>query len=323
MCPLRAVTLILLLGLVSGCQPVEPPTPPVAPMAEDLSHWSVPALVQPEPQTPRLIAQKSVKVPAGPAEKVVDYAPGVTVPVPVAVGAPLDIVLEAGEQVRQIVDGDRAPAEEGKGRRWEVKEGVDGSGERLRPHIFVGVTEAGLTNGLTVTTSVRTYYLTLQSVGKSPVRVLRWHYKPDSVAPEPAPEVPGLLPHPAQPMRYHVGYQLSSSQASPPTWMPRQVVDTGTKMFLLYPEVALFGTVPLVRALGVNGPELVNARQYLNVVMLDALYPRLELRVGTGDTAEVVTISRWKLRTITCPDDGAECPQWPTAAAALARRAQP
>ena len=52
---------------------------------------------------------RSPKVPAGAAEKVYDYAPGVAVEVPVALGQPLDIVLEAGEQVRQIVDGDRAP----------------------------------------------------------------------------------------------------------------------------------------------------------------------------------------------------------------------
>ena len=70
------------------------------------------------------------KVPAGAAEKVYDYAPGVAVEVPVALGQPLDIVLEAGEQVRQIVDGDRAPAEQGQARRWEVNEGGDGRGRR-------------------------------------------------------------------------------------------------------------------------------------------------------------------------------------------------
>ena len=92
-------------------------------------------------------------------------------------------------------------------------------------------------------------------------------------------------------------------------------------LYLLYPEVTLFTTVPLIRLLGVGGPHLVNARQYLNVVILDQLAPALELRVGVGPAAEVVTITRGKgLRTITCPDDGADCPQWPAAAHALARR---
>ena len=50
-----------------------------------------------------------------------------------------------------------------------------------------------------------------------------------------------------------------------------------------------------------NGPQLVNARQYLNVLIVDQLAPRLELRVGLEETAEVVTITRGNLKTIACP----------------------
>ena len=69
-------------------------------------------------------------------------------------------------------------------------------------------------------------------------------------------------------MRYHVGYEITTRQPAP-AWTPRQIVDDGKKLYLLYPEVTLFTTVPLVRVVGVNGPQLVNARQYLNVVILD------------------------------------------------------
>ena len=239
---------------------------------------------------------------------------------PVALGQPLDIVLEAGELVRQIVDGDRAPAEQGQTRRWEVREGGEGVGEGLRPHVFVTVAEAGLTNGLTITTTRRTYYLSCKSVAKSSVRVVRWHYPTESAAAGPVQETPGPLPHPDQPRRYHVGYEVRAARQPAPIWTP-QVVDDGRKMFLIYPEVTLFESVPLVRAIGVNGPQLLNARQHLNVVILDALFPTLELRVGVGDAAELVTITRGKgLRTITCPDEGEDCPQWPAAARHLARR---
>ena len=313
--------LVLGVWLVAGCQAGEPPPPPTAPMTEDLSVWAVPELVQPERHAPRAGSPRPAKVPAGTAEKVYDYAPGVTVEVPVALDQPLDIVLEAGEQVRQIVDGDRAPLEQGQTRRWEVKEGGDGLGDGLRPHVFVTVTAAGLTNGVTITTTRRTYYIACKSVAKSPIRVLRWHYPGESAGAPALQDAPGLLPHPDQPMRYHVGYELTAAGRPPPAWTPRQIVDDGKKLYLLYPEVTLFTTVPLVRLLGVGGPHLVNARQYLNVVILDQLAPALELRVGAGPAAEVVTITRGKsLRTITCPDDGADCPQWPAAAHALARR---
>jgi type IV secretory pathway VirB9-like protein len=101
------------------------------------------------------------------------------------------------------------------------------------------------------------------------------------------------------------------------------VVDDGRKTYLIYPEVTLFETVPLVRLLGPNGPEVVNARQYLNVVILDRLIARAELRVGVGEQAEVVTIQRGNLRTIHCPADGADCPRWPAQPQAFARRTQP
>jgi type IV secretory pathway VirB9-like protein len=115
-----------------------------------------------------------------------------------------------------------------------------------------------------------------------------------------------------------VGYEVTASQPQI-AWLPRQVVDDGKKTYLLYPEVALFDTVPLVRLLGPNGPQLVNARQYLNVVILDQLISRAELRVGIGEHAETATLTRGALRTITCPDDPA-CPVWPAAATTLARR---
>ena len=91
------------------------------------------------------------------------------------------------------------------------------------------------------------------------------------------------------------------------------------KTYIIYPEVALFETVPVLRLLGPNGPQLVNSRQYLNVVIVDQLVARLELRVGIGEHAQMVTITRGTLRTITCPGDEA-CPVWPRAAAVLAGR---
>ncbi len=152
----------------------------------------------------------------------------------------------------------------------------------------------------------------------SKVRVVRWRYPGAEHAAPVAPKAPGLLPDPHEPARYHVGYQLTTSQPQP-SWLPRHIVDDGKKTYIVYPEVTLFERVPLLRLSGPNGPQLVNARQFLNVVIVDHLLARAELRVGIGETAETVTITRGALRTITCPGEEA-CPQWPQAAQALARR---
>jgi P-type conjugative transfer protein TrbG len=317
----RGYAWLLVLGLAAfavGCAHEDTP-PPVPPAPEDLSTWAVPALVQPPPSPPvEPPAPVIKKEKPTPAEHVYDFTPGATFALTVPVGVPLDLVLERGEQVRNIVGGDRGPAEANQTPRWEVKEGADGQGDTLRPHLFLTASAPRLTTGLVVTTTKRTYYLTCTSVPTSPLRVVRWQYAPDTTEKSLKATEPGLLPDPAQPMQYHVGYELTASQP-PPHWLPRQVVDDGKKTYILYPEITLFETVPMLRLIGPNGPQLVNARQHLNVVIVDQLVPRAELRVGLGEHAETVTITRGALRTIACPGDPA-CPVWPAAAAGLARR---
>jgi type IV secretory pathway VirB9-like protein len=316
---MRWSCVMLVVAVLAGGCDQHKEAPPVPPPPENLSTWAVPELVQPPPPGPPrpvVVEQKP-----GAAERVYDFVPGTTYTAPVALGGPLDIVLERGELVRNIVGGDRAPTEASQSPRWDVKEGGEGTGDTTRAHIFLTATDPGLTMGLVVTTTRRTYYLTCESVKHASTRVLRWRYPPEPDATPKAPETPGVLPSPTRPAQYHVGYTLTSAQP-PPAWMPRHVVDDGKKLYIIYPEVTLFGTVPLVRLLGPNGPQLVNARQYLNVVIIDHLMPRAELRVGLGDQAETVTITRGTLRTIACPGDEA-CPVWPQAAAQLAGRQQP
>jgi type IV secretion system protein VirB9 len=264
-----------------------------------------------------------------PAEKVYAFARGVTFDVPVQVGVPLDLILEHGEKVRNLVGGHGGPPAVEPGQTapaspWTVQEGLAGEEATLRPHVFATATTPGLTLALVITSTARVYYITLKSVKVSPVRVVRWTYTDVEVKP-PLTKEPGLLPAPREPRLYHIGYDVVSAQEHRPDWTPRQVLDDGKKMYLVLPEVTLFATAPMVRMIGPNGAALVNVRQFLNVIIVDQLAPRLELRVGIGETAEVVTITRGQLRTIACGGNvsDADCPVWPHAASLLARRAQP
>ena len=312
--------LLAMLALLLSCAK-EPPPPPSVPNApEDLSTWAVPEFVQPPSEpTPEPVASPEPKPTL--AEQVLDYVPGTPSTLTVAVDAPLDVVLERGEQSRNVLGGDRTPAEGQAVPRLDFKEGASGIGETLQHHLFFTATQAGLTTGFIVTTTRRTYLLTLKSVAKSPIRTVRWRYPADPEAKPVKVKEPGLLPDPAEKKRWHVGYTVEASQPQAPEWMPR-VYDDGRKMFLVLPEITLFETAPMVRMIGPNGPALVNARTYLNVIIVDQLAPRLELRVGLGATAEVVTIARGALRTIQCPD-AAECPVFPLAAQLLARKGGP
>jgi len=296
-------------------------------MPEDLSHWTVPALIQANVRKPATPVPPAFRLPTA-AEKVYDYVPGGVYTVTVALDAPLDVIFEPGEKVQTLLGVDPKPIDPGTDQqkpksRWAYQEAMSGLGETATRRVFVQAVEAGASLGLTVTTTKRVYYLKCQSVKTSPIRAVRWTYPPEveTVLVQDAP-APRLLPAPDEAHQYHAGYALSTSTPAP-SWTPRFVVDDGKKFYIVYPETTLFGTVPLVRLLGPNGPQVVNSRQYLNVVMLDlADVPKLELRVGTGDQAQTVTITRSALRTITCPGDPA-CPVWPAAADLLAEGARP
>jgi type IV secretion system protein VirB9 len=312
--------LVLGVMLLASCAKEGPP-PAVPPPPEDLSTWSSPTLVQASEAEAE--ATKPAKEPAPtPAEKVFDFAPGTTFALTVGVDAPLDIVLGHYEQLRNIVGGDRSPVEANQTTLWEVKEGTSGMGETQRSHIFLSAAKPGLTTGIILTTTLYTYYLTCKSVAKSPIRTVRWRYPVEVAEVKPAKE-PGLLPDPAQQKLYHVGYEVKA-MGHAPDWQPRYVLDDGKKTYIIYPEYVLFETVPMLRLISVNGPALVNSRQFLNVVIVDQLIPRAELRVGVGEYAETVTITRGALHTIACPgDEAGQCPVWPQAAQVLAQRHPP
>jgi len=294
---------VCMVGCASTPEVVKAP-----PVAEDLVGWTAPIAVD-EPSAPdRPTLPVEPAEARTPREKVYVFEPGESQRIDVAVGTPLDIVLQPGEEIHNIVGGDREPADaQDQMPRWEVRQGYSGAGKTGRPHVFLAVTKPGLTTSLVITTTKRTYYLDCRSVARSQTRSVRWTYDDEpKVAAKPKPR---LLPDPSQPQRYHVGYAIETSDPKP-IWAVRQVVDNGHKTYLIFPPTLQTIEAPLLRAVGVNGPELLNSRQVGSVMVLDRIINRVELRIGTGDTAETVVVTRQAPRTISCPGDEA-CPIWP------------
>ena len=206
--------LVLGVCLVTGARQASPPPRP----------WSRWSRTSPPGASPSWSSRsggrrsaRSPKVPAGAAEKVYDYAPGVAVEVPVALGQPLDIVLEAGEQVRQIVDGDRAPAEQGQARRWEVKEGGDGAGRGAAAACVCHRGRGRADQWRDHHHDAPDLLHHLQECGEVAGAGGALALSRRRVAARGAvPETPGPLPHPDQPRQYHVGYEIKASPATRP-----------------------------------------------------------------------------------------------------------
>jgi type IV secretion system protein TrbG len=298
--PMRVLSSLLIPLALAGCASTNPAMTSI-PIPDDLG-WTQPvAEAPPDPPGPSLPPER----PPSPFEKIYDYEPGQEYKVDVAVGFPLDIMLQVGELINDQTHGDRAPLAPGDEQPpWDIKRGASGMPEA--PHIFVTVTKPGLATGLTLTTNKRVYLIHMRSVSKSKIRLVRWTYPLDAARLEAKPR---LLPDPTRAQGYHVGYGLEASEPRP-VWMPRQVLDDGRKTYVLFPVNLAVMPAPMVRLVGPNGYELVNARQVGSVMVLDHLFNVAELRIGTGKTAETVRIVRQAPRTITCPSDPA-CPVWP------------
>jgi len=302
----------LLAGAVS-CATTHP-TVDAPPLAEDLG-WSAPVAVKPPaPDVPSAPAEPETA--RSSREKVYAFMPGECYRVDVPVGTVVALAFKPGEEIRDWADGDRSPVEsQDQKPLWEFKQSYAGAGVTGRPAMLITVPKVGLKNGLTVTTTGWTYCVDLQSVSKSAIRSVRWTYPNDT--PKGAKAPPRLWPDPAQPQRYHAGYEITATEPKP-VWTPRQAVDDGSKTYIVFPPTVTSVDAPLIRLIGNSGPEMVNSRQAGNIVILDRLFNRAELRLGASKGAEVVTIQRLTPRTITCPGSD-ECPVWPDAVV----RAQP
>jgi type IV secretory pathway VirB9-like protein len=224
---------VVSLTLLAGCATATPPMVKTPPLAEDLVGWSAPvAEEESEPRSPALAEPPTAR---SPREQVYAYVAGEVYAITVPIGAPMDIVLQPGERVHNLVGGDRSPTPDAQDASppWDVKQGLSGTGATARPHVFIAVTKPGLRTGLAITTTKRTYYLECRSVSRSPVRSVRWTYPADHRHVANAMP-PRLLPDPTQPQRYHVPYTIETSQPRPP-WTVRQVVDDGAKTYFIFP----------------------------------------------------------------------------------------
>jgi type IV secretory pathway VirB9-like protein len=297
--------LIVMVLLSGGCAS-SPPMPTHtghAPMPTDVG-WHAPQVeALKEVPAPPLVVRRA----ASPFERVFAYEEGHAQRIDVGVDTPLVLQFAADEYVVAVVCKECQPAAETAGespRPWAVKIGEPGS---KYPYVHVSVLTPRLTTGLSVVTNQRLYLLDLRSVTSSKTRLVRWDYAPEPVS---AVAKPRVLPDPGAPRTYNMGYAVEA-QGEAPTWMPRQVVDDGHKVYVLFPANLSVMEAPLARLIGPNGPELFNPRLVGSVMVVDHLFQQLELRLGATAQAPVVTVTRQTPQPIACPG-ASECPVWPT-----------
>jgi len=259
------------------------------------------ALAEPGPRSARSVANatQSARVSPRPsgwqgATQRFAYQPGDLYQVHAAVGRVTDIALQEGEVLSEngaVAAGDTV--------RWVIGEASSGVGLTRRTHILVKPTDPGLVTNLVINTNRRTYHVELRSSANTYMASVAWSYPQDELiavrasaaAAEQlaASQVQGAI----APDNLDFSYRLRGAS---PSWRPVQVFDDGAKTYILFPASIAQSEMPPLFLIGERGEAaLVNYRVSGRYMIVDRLFSRAELRIGTR-RQEIVRIERTRAR---------------------------
>lgn len=322
--PYRALPLVLLAVLATGCgtqgkpppsialdEPIqaqalpEPPkpievvaVPEVLPMPAQMKPLPKRGEAQstPEPADEKArVARANAEARVAPtregyvnAIQVWPYTDGALYQVYAAPGRVTAIALQPGEELVTVAAGDTV--------RWIVGDTASGTGEALRVKVLVKPIRSGLKTNLVITTSRRTYLVELTSTEKAWMASVSWEYPKDKMlalqrqaqaAQAVAPIESGLSLEKLR-FRYAIG-------GGDPAWKPLRAFDDGEKVYIQFPAGIAHGELPPLFVIGAQGEgQLVNYRFRPPYYIVDRLFGAAELRLGGGGErdGDVVRIER-------------------------------
>lgn len=192
-----------------------------------------------------------------------------------------DIALEPGEALLSVSAGDTT--------RWIVSDARSGSGPSTQAHVLVKPNAANLSTNLIVMTDRRIYHLDLKSVPGTAMAAVSWRYPADMMlANNPLPP-PAPPPPPFAPDQLNLRYRIDGDK---PDWRPLAAFDDGQQVFIEMPEKIRTMEAPPLFVIGDEGAELVNYRVQGKYYVVDRLFNKAELRLGTGWGQKKVQIYR-------------------------------
>ena len=214
------------------------------------------------------------------ATQVFAYAPGNLYQVTAAVGRVTAIQLQPGESL-----SDTGAVAAGDTVRWVIGEAASGSGSSRRMQILVKPTDPGLVTNLVINTDRRTYIVELRSTASTYMASVAWSYPQDElIALKASTDAAARMAETQvasglDPARLEFGYRLKGDR---PDWRPAQVFDDGAKTYILFPATIAQSELPPLFLIGESGKaELVNYRVSGRYMVVDRLFARAELRLGT------------------------------------------
>ena len=193
-----------------------------------------------------------------------------------------DIALEQGETLLSVSAGDTT--------RWIVGDARSGVGPATQAHVLVKPNAPSLATNLVIMTDRRVYHVELKSVAGPAMAAVSWRYPAELVLQNQLPpQAQAPSPPPFTPEALNLRYRISGAK---PDWRPLAAFDDGQQVFIEMPERIHTMEAPPLFVIGDQGAELVNYRVQGNYYVVDRLFAKAELRLGSGWGARTVTIER-------------------------------
>ncbi|MDZ3831893.1 MAG: P-type conjugative transfer protein TrbG [Sphingopyxis sp.] len=217
------------------------------------------------------------------------WAEGALFQVYTAPGQVTDIALQEGEEL--VGPG---PVAAGDTVRWIIGDTVSGSGASRRVHILVKPTRPDITTNIVINTDRRTYHIELRATPTTYMAAVSWSYPQDELIALRAAEAERARVAPvARGIDFAAlsfAYRISGDRVP---WRPLRVFDDGRQLFIEFGSGVGSSDMPPLFILGPKGAaELVNYRVDGRFMIVDRLFDRGELRLGSGRRAKAVRIDR-------------------------------
>ncbi len=218
---------------------------------------------------------------------------------PLVVCAPLHVCILELEPGEKIVGEPHI----GDSIRWEISPSVSGSGPDATPLIIIKPRIAGLDTTMVVPTDRRAYYVRLESKPNEYVARVAFSYPEDSKQrwqeylakqreaeqrEKAQAERVAELPNTALENMYW-NYEIKGGDVST---RPVHVMDDGAKTYIQMPVETIHRELPVLVVKGPNGSEMVNYRVKDNMYIVDRLFDRAALLLGSGKHQTKVELIR-------------------------------
>ncbi len=196
-----------------------------------------------------------------------------------------DIALEPGEMLLSVSAGDTT--------RWIVADARSGAGPTSQAHVLVKPNAASLATNLVIMTDKRVYHAELKSVAGPAMAAISWRYPTDLILQNQAAPIAAAPPPPPppafSPTTLNLRYRIDGDKVD---WRPLAAFDDGQQVFVEMPEKINMMEAPPLFVIGDQGPELVNYRVQGNFYVVDRLFTKAEMRIGSGRGSKAVRIER-------------------------------